>query len=485
VKRLTGNGVVSLLFALGLLGGCTVGPDYKLPLSALFNGKSENGSFVSGRGEAALSQAPVPDNWWKLYNDPRLDALIGQAIAANTDLRVAAANLERSRALLEEAKTLREPGVVLNGGIEYGQQAGEQYLQPVTPPLAWDYETGLTVAYDLDLFGGIKRGIEAASDEDEAAKAAHDLVLVNVVAGTANAYGLACGTGLELNAAEKSLDLQRQSLGLTKRLTADGRATDLDVTRQRQLVDELEEVIPTLKAGQRNALFQLAALTGRAPAQYDTDLDSCYTPPRLLTALPVEDGAALLKRRPDLREAERLLAAATAEIGVATAELYPDVEIGLTGGSIGVTQDAFTSPTNFWNLGAAVNWQANQDAARAKIAAASAGAKQALASFDGAVLQAVRETESALNNYAHDLRKERSSVAARDAAKRAVDEVLRLQRDGRADQLAVLDAERTLASAELSLAQLRTGISTDQIAIFLALGGGWQEPATEDASSGR
>jgi outer membrane protein TolC len=108
-----------------------------------------------------------------------------------------------------------------------------------------------------------------------------------------------------------------------------------------------------------------------------------------------------------------------------------------------------------------------------------------LASFDGAVLQAVRETESALNNYAHDLRKERSSVAARDAAKRAVDEVLRLQRDGRADQLAVLDAERTLASAELSLAQLRTGISTDQIAIFLALGGGWQEPATEDASSGR
>ena len=463
-----------LVLGLAVLAGCTVGPDYKLPDEALVNGAGEKGPFAGAKGQSALAIAPVPDDWWKLYDDARLDALIRSAIAANTDLRAAAANLERSRALLQEARTLREPSVVLNGGLEYGQTAGEQYLQRVTPPLSWDYDTGLTVGYDLDLFGGIKRGIEAASAEDEAVAAAHDLVLVNVVAGTARAYSLACGAGLELVSAQRSLDLQRRSLALTERLMAAGRANDLDVTRQRQLARQLEEVIPGLKAAQRNALLQLAVLTGRAPAQYDVDLEACNAPPRLLSPLVVGDGAALLKRRPDVRQAERLLAASTAEIGVATAQLYPDIELGLSGGSIGLTKDAFTSPTNFWNLGVIVNWQANQDGARARIAAANAGTKLALANFDGTVLQALREAESALNNYVHDLQKEASAVASRDQAARAADEAQRLELGGRANELAVLDAQRTLASAELSLAQIQAAISDDQIAIFLSLGGGWQ-----------
>jgi len=243
--------VVCPLLALSVVGGCTVGPDYKLPLEALFNGPGEKGEFVSPRGEKAFAQAPVPDNWWKLYDNARLDGLIQQVIAANTNLRSATANLERSRALLAEAKTLREPSVVLNGGIEYAQASGEQYLLPITPPVSWDYDTGVTVGYDLDLFGRIKRGIEAASDEDEAAVAARDLVLINVVAGTAQAYSVACGTGLQLVAAEKSLALQEESLALTTRLMVRGRAVDLDVTRQRQLVDQLQEIIPTLKAAQR------------------------------------------------------------------------------------------------------------------------------------------------------------------------------------------------------------------------------------------
>jgi outer membrane protein, multidrug efflux system len=479
-----GRSGVCVLFVLSVLSACTVGPNYELPLSALFNGTGENGPFASRKGQAAFSLAPVPDNWWKLYDDPQLDTLVRQAVAANADLRSAAANLERSHALLEEARSLREPSVALNGGVQYGQAAGEQYLQRVTPPISWDYDAGLSVGYDLDLFGRIRRGIEAANAEDEAAAAAHDLVLINVVAATTRSYGLVCGAGLELISAEKSLDLQGQSLALVKRLKAEGRASDLDVTRQQQLVSEFEEIIPSLKAAQLNALFQLAVLTGRAPAQYDTDLEACSTPPRLLTSLPVEDGAALLKRRPDIREAERYLAAATADIGVATAQLYPDIQIGLSGGSIGAVRDALMSPTNFWDLGVVLNWQANQSGARARIAAAHAGAKQALANFDGAVLQALREAESSLNNYTHDLLKERSAVASRDDARKAVDQVMRLQREGRANQLSVLDAERTLASAELSLAQLRTSISTDQISVFLALGGGWQKPEQREASSG-
>jgi multidrug efflux system outer membrane protein len=463
-----------LVLLLAVLGGCTVGPDYKLPGEALVNGPAEKGPFAGAKGQSALTIASVPEGWWKLYADPRLDALIQSAIAANTDLRAAAANIQRSQALLEEAKTLREPSVVLNAGLEYGQTAGEQYLQRVTPPLNWGYNTGLTVGYDLDLFGGIRRGIEAASAEDDAVAAAHDLVLVNVVAGTAQAYGLACGAGLELVSAQRSLDLQRQSLALTQRLMSGGRANDLDVTRQHQLVNELEEVIPSLKAAQKNALFQLAVLTGRGPAQFDADLEACSVPPRLISPLPVGNGAALLKRRPDVRETERLLAAATAEIGVATAQLYPDIQLGLSGGSIGITGDAFTSPTNFWDLGAVVNWQVNQDAARARIAASSAGTKLALANFDGTVLEALREVESALNNYVHDLQKEGSAIASRDQAKRAADEARRLELGGRANELAILDAQRTLANADLSLAQVQVAISQDQIAVFLSLGGGWQ-----------
>jgi len=470
--------------AVFLLCGCTVGPDYVVPDRAFIKGTGENGRFMSAAGQVGLAQAALPDDWWKLYDDPRLDGLIRAALAANTDLRAAEANLERSRALLQEARTLQEPSVVLNGGLEYGQSAGEQYLQRVTPPLAWDYDGGLSVGYDLDLFGRIKRGIEAASAGDEAVQAARDLVRVNVVAGTARAYDLVCGLGHQLVAARHSLEIQKQSLQLTVRLTQGGRATDLDVTRQRQLVSQLEGAIPALKAGQRNALFQLAVLTGRSPAAYDADLESCDTTPRLLSPLPVEDGAALMKRRPDIRRSERLLAAATAQIGVATAMLYPDIQLGISAGSIGGTKDFLLSPTNFWDLGVVVNWQANQDAARAKIAAADAGAKTALAQFDGTVLGALREVETALNNYVHDLERERSALAARNQAQRAADEARRLELGGRANQLAVLDAQRTLASAELSLAQLQAGISDDQIAIFMALGGGWRTlSATTEAGN--
>jgi outer membrane protein, multidrug efflux system len=472
---------LALVLWSAALGGCTVGPDYVVPEGALINGSAEKGPLVGTKGQSTLAVAAVPGDWWKLYADSRLDTLIQAAISANTDLRSAAANLERSRALLAGAKTLREPNVMLNAGLQYGQVAGEQYLQRVTPPLNWGYQTDLTVGYDLDLFGGIRRGIEAASAEDEAAAAAHDLVLVNVVAGTARAYELTCGIGLELVSAQQSLDLQRQSLALTERLMLRGRANDLDVTRQRQLVSQLGETIPNLKAAQKNALLQLAVLTGRAPAQYDADLEACNKPPRLLSPLPVGDGIALLKRRPDVREAERLLAAATAEIGVATAQLYPDIQLGFSGGSIGVTPDAFTSPTNLWSLGVAIKWEANQDAARAKIAAANAGAKLALASFDGTVLQALREAESALNNYVHDLQKEGSAIESRNQAERAADEAQRLELGGRATELSVLDAQRTLANASLSLAEIQATISDDQVAIFLSLGGGWQ-PETPNGS---
>jgi len=460
-----------------LIDACTVGPNYRIPDHAVLNAPAARGAFLAST-DPAVTPVALPANWWRLYDNPKLDALVRQALTANTDLRMANANLEHSEALLREAKTLQQPSVAIGASAEYAQLAGEQYLLPITPPRSGYYDGSITVGYDLDLFGGIRRGIEAARADDDAVEAARDLVRVNVAAETARAYADACGEGLQLEAAQRSLTLQQKSLDLTGKLLRGGRAIDLDVRRSQELVDELTASIPSLEAGRRNALYRLATLTGRPPSQFDRDLDDCATPPRLTQPLPIGDGAALLKRRPDIREAERQLAAATAEIGVATAQLYPDIAIGVGGGSIGSAATALTSPTNFWQVGSMVKWQANQSAARAEIAAANASAKLALAHFDGTVLKALSDAESALNVYVHDLRREESVKAARDEAATVEREAEQLQAGGRATALDVIDAQRTLASAEQSLAQLETALSGDQVAVFLALGGGWEDEAS-------
>jgi len=456
------------------ISGCMVGPDYRLPESAVINSSAAHQSFIPS-SDPALSAAPAPDSWWRLYEDRRLDGWVEEALTSNTDLRRANANLERSRAALKEVQALRQPSAAVNAGVQYAQLAGEQYLQPITPPRNTYYDAELTVGYDLDLFGGIRRGIEAARADDEAVEAARDLVRVNVAAETIRAYVDACGAGMQLEAAERVLSVQRQSLALTERLSQGGRAIDLDVTRGRQLVDQQLGVIPSLDAARRNALFRLATLTGKPPALYARDLETCASPPRLTRTLPVGDGAALLKRRPDVRQAERELAAATATIGVQTAQLYPDIALGIPAGSIGAARDALKSPTDFYGIGALLTWQANPSAARARVQQAKASTRLALANFDGVVLGALRDAETALNVYLHDLQREESTRRARDEAQRAVHDSERLQGAGRATSLTVIDSQRAYAASEQTLAQLETAIAQDQVAVFLALGGGWEE----------
>ena len=452
--------------------GCMVGPSYHVPESALINSSAAREQFIAS-DNPALTDAPSPDSWWHLYQDHRLDEWVAEALRSNTDLRQADANLERSRAALKVARALRQPSALVNAAVQYSQMAGEQYLLPITPPRATSYDTELTVAYDLDLFGGIRRGIEAARADDEAVEAARDLVRVNVAAETTRAYVDACGAGMQLEAAARVLAVQQQSLALTQRLYQAGRAIDLDLTKARQLVDQQKGVIPSLEAARRNALFRLATLTGKPPAMFEHDLETCASPPRLARPLPVGDGTTLLRRRPDVREAERELAAATANIGVQTAQLYPDIAIGLPVGSIGVARDAYMSPTNYFGIGAVLKWQANQSAARARVEEAKASTKMALAAFDGVVLAALRDTETALNVYVHDLQREDSTRLARDETERAVRDSERLQGAGRATSLDVIDAQRAYATSEQVLAQLETALAEDQVAVFLALGGGW------------
>ncbi len=462
------------VLAAALAGCTTVGPDYHLPEKAMVNAPAAQGGFVSARGQAAVTAAPLPAHWWRLYQSPDLDRLETEALAANTDLRVAEASLQRSRAIVSAAKAAGQPNLVLNLNAGRAQLSAEQYLLTETLPEATLYDVGLSASYQLDLFGRIRRGVEAAKADNEAVQAARDLVRVTVAADVARAYVDVCSAGDQLAAAQASLGLQQQSYALTQRLVRGGRGTRLDLTRSQGQIDQFRASIPALEAARRNALYRLATLTGRPPAAFETTLARCVAAPALAQPIPVGDGAALLKRRPDVRMAERRLAAATAQVGVATSALYPDISLGASIGSTGVVGDLLKAQTNRYMVGPGVSWELNHSVARARIAAADATQVAELARFDGVVLGALREVESTLNTYGHDLERQVRFTAVKDQAADALADARRLQAAGRTGALATLDAERSLASADSALAALRAQIADDQVAVFLALGGGWQ-----------
>jgi multidrug efflux system outer membrane protein len=272
----------------------------------------------------------------------------------------------------------------------------------------------------------------------------------------------------------RSLQLQVQSTETTRRLVEAGRTSSLDLTRSSGLVAQVQANMPSLEAQRMNALYRLAALTGKPPAEYPRSVESRATAPHLQQPLPIGDATALLRRRPDVREAERELAAATARIGVATADLYPRVTLGASVGSTGATEDFPTTPTNRFGIGLAIHWQANQSLGRARIAQASAIEKLVLARFDGIVLTALRDTESVLTTYSRDLQRDSDLTTAQARAREAEQQAKRLYVGGKMDFLALLDAQRTLASADDAVATSHARLATDQVAIFLALGGGWE-----------
>jgi len=464
-------GRLSALLSVLLWAGCTVGPNYKLPHSAMINNPIAQAKFISN--SKATQVTDPPNSWWQLYDDPTLDALIQRAFAANTSLRIAQANLQSVDALLAEAKAGREATVSGDVATSYAQRSAEAVLQHVQPPVQELYHTGVTVSYDIDLFGGIKRGIEAANDDSEAAIAARDLVMVNVAAETTRAYAEICDDGNELAVLRHSVDLQNQVLMFARLMLANGRATSFDVAGEKAQVEDLQSKIPLLQAKQINAAYRLSTLIGEPPEEYNHEWLTCQQPLVLLTPIPVGDGKSLLNRRPDVREAERRLAAATARIGEATAKLYPDVKLEGSVGSIGATASLFSPLTNLFGVGPAVSWNLNQSVARARIAQAKAQTRARLASFDGTVLTALQEAQTAISSYDFKLNRMASLTDARSLAAQVASNMTELYRGGRADAFAELSAEQKLADADQTVASAQTDVSQSQIALFYALGGAW------------
>lgn len=466
-----------LLTALALAGCSAVGPDYKLPDAAAAKRPAAVAPFAEASGSQAYRQDALPEKWWSLYQEPVLDGLVAQALAANADLRVAAANLDRMQAVTREVQAQQQPAIAVNAAPGFGHVSGIQEFQPnVVPPNHWSYSMTAGVSYQLDLAGQIRRAIEAASRDAEAAQATYDVVRITVAAETAGAYADMCAAGMQLASAQQSVKLQRASLEAVQRLQNAGRSTLLDVSRARSQLAQLQASLPPFQARQHIALYRLAALTGRLPNEMPAALMACIMPPRLMQAIPVGDGAALLKRRPDIRQAERALAAATARIGVAMADLYPKISLGLSGGSAGPGAMFADRGTFSWSLGPLISWTVpNSGAAQARIAQAQAGNKAAFARFDAAVLNALSETESALASYARELDRNAILKTARDQSAQAADQARTLFEYGKTDYLTTLDADRTLADTQSALAASQAKLSADQIKLFLALGGGWGE----------
>jgi outer membrane protein, multidrug efflux system len=466
--------IVAVACVIGAAGCRTVGPNYSgPPRSAAAERAAAQGPFVSASGPA-FSRGRVPGAWWRLYDSPQLDELVREALAANTDVQVARANRERSAALLQQARARRQPSAALDFDPSYQQLSPESYLHSGSLSPTGLYDAGISVGYEVDVFGRLRRAVEAAAADAEASEAAYDLTKIVVAAETARAYADVCDAGEQLATARRSLQLQVQATALMRRLVDAGRAPVFDFTRSAALAEQIRANIPTLEAERTNALFRLAALTGRPPSEYPRSVESCSRAPRLREPIPVGDGAALLRRRPDVHEAERELAAATARIGVATADLYPTVTLGVEVGSTGAMTDFLTRPTNRYGIGVGIHWQANHSIARAEIAAAGAAAKFALAHFDGVVLNALRDTETALSSYARDRQRDEDLAAAETRDSESEEDAERLYASGKTDFLSLLDAERTLAAAKSASAASQAQLATDQINVFLELGGGWQ-----------
>lgn len=463
---------ISFAAAVGalMLAGCAVGPDYQTPLPDA----PAQGAFA---GAAGFDSASPPDEWWTLYQDPGLTAAIEAALAANTDIRIAIANLGRAGAIEAGVRGERLPDVVTEAAVTRSREP----VLSVDPPVEFEdttYSLGIAASYQVDVFGRIGRTLEAARANTEAAQAALDVARLTVAAATASTYVDACAASNRIEVARENLALQQQSLDLTERLHEAGRGTGLDVARAGAQLEQTRALIPAMEADRAAALYRLAVLRGEPPASGLTGAAAeCLRPIRLDRRLPAGDGAMLLSRRPDIRRAERLLAAATARVGMATADLYPSVSIGASVGTTALDSNELgdRASTRF-SVGPLLRWNIpNRTAARSQLAAAEANADGALAAFDGTWLIALQETETALFDYARELER---NDALSEARRYSVDAAqLATQRfdAGQASFLDVLQAEQARATVELGLADSEAELADLQIALFLVLGGGFGE----------
>ena len=453
--------------AAAVLAACAVGPNYQppeTPAAGKFDGI-----------EATYSTQEAVADFWQTFEDKTLDKLVDDALVANYDVRIALSRVAEARALRRDTAFDLAPSI--NAGAGYTKtRFSEAQTIAGTPRNTELYDAGFDAFWELDVFGRVRRGLEASNAQLDAFEAAERDAQVIVTAEVTRTYFELRGFQQQLDVARRNVSNQQSTLDLaTARLEA-GRGTEFDTARaQAQLSATLGTISP-LEAAVARSIHRLSVLVGREPGALRAELASTRDLPPLPGIVPVGDPAGLLRRRPDIRIAERDLARSTAEIGVAVADLFPRVtfigNVGYVATSSGELGD---SGTNSYVVAPGISWAIfDLGHVQARIAASKARKDTALLRYEKTVLNALEETENSLVTHARARERLVHDEAAVRASNTAADLARVRYENGASDFLQVLDAERTLLESEDRLARSRTEAATSLIAVYKSLGGGWQ-----------
>jgi outer membrane protein, multidrug efflux system len=472
------------LATMGLLAisACTVGPDYKPPES------TAPAAWREAEQRGVASRPADLAQWWTVFGDPLLDSLVGQASVSNLDLRLAEARIREARGLRALAAAALWPQGNVSGSYSRNRSSanavGLRTQGAVGAPSSSAileqnlYRTGFDADWEIDVFGGVRRGIEAADAGIQVSVEDKRDILVSLLGEVAKNYIDLRGAQRSLAVARANLAAQQDTLYLTRVRFQAGLVSDLEVAQAEAQANFTAAQIPTLESTIKQAAYALDILIGSEPGTLSAQLEKPGAipalPPEVLVGLPSD----LLRRRPDIRRAERQFAVATAQIGVATADLYPRFSILGTFGLQSISaSDWFTGPSRFWSIGPSIRWPFfDAGRIRANIEVRSAQQEQALTQYEKTLLVALGDVETALVNYANEQNRHAALVDAVAANRRAVELANELYIRGLNSFLNVLDAQRSLFSTESDLAQSEATMAANLVALYKALGGGWEVP---------
>jgi multidrug efflux system outer membrane protein len=471
--KLVVAGIASMAF-LGLLAGCAVGPSYHRPETVV------DEHFANG-GEPGLADGEPIERYWTLVQDPLLSQLVEDSIARNRDLQAATANLQAARAARRLAGFDQYPTVNLTAGYSKNLDSAGEIPIPGLTAQERQFDTaqaGFDGLWELDLFGRVRRNVEAARADVGASEATLRDARVSVIAELARDYFILRGLQDQLTLTRRNADNQLSTVKLTRTRLEAGRGNELDTSRAEAEWQTTLASIPTLEASIGTTLYRLSVLTGRTPTALTAQLSPEAPMPELPAFNAVGTPERLLRRRPDIRVAERRLAGATARVGVAMGDLFPKVTLT---GQVGYWAPTFgefgESQARFYSVGPSISWAAfDMGRVLARIGEARAQTDAALAQYQSAVLGALEDTEGAMITYGRSQSRRDALKLAAAASDKAADLARKRFEGGLIDFLEVLDAERTALSAELLLSQSRTDAATSLIAVYKALGAGWAIP---------
>lgn len=476
---------VSLLLSVSMcaITGCTVGPEYRRPQVAI----PSQWTVSSARGTS--TQSAPPDQWWSSFQDPELNSLIGRAIDKNLDLKLALERVTEARADRGVVRSDYFPSIdagVSANRIRGGFSQGVVHEVPTSPnsntnpSLISPFETNifqgsLSASWELDVFGGTRRGVQAASADETAAEENRRNVLVILLGDVGQAYAQLRGFQKRLEIANENIATQQDTLDLTTAREKAGLATNLDVSRAAAQLESTRATVPTLQSGINVSIHRLSVLLGQEPGSLTGELERQSTIPSTGPVVEIGLPSDLLERRPDIRRAEAELAAATARIGEARADLFPRfVLTGTAGNQATQLHDLTLGAGNFYGVGPGITLPLfTAGRIRSNIAVQTSRQRGALITYQSAILTALEEVQNALVNYSQEQeRRDRLNQAVQQsqlAADLAKDQYI----GGLADFLSVLDAQGQLYTSEDQLVQSQTNVTTNLIGLYRALGGGW------------